>query len=160
MRSPLSKLLVVVNGSESSIGAARYAISLAKAYRCSICAVYVVDTATIRQLAISRIFVPDESKEYESSLEGSGRRLLGYVSELAEADGLKAETVMRKGAIPAEVIGLAEEIGADCIVIGETERKSAFKDALMDVYMEIASNSPCPVLVVRGKHAAGPFQES
>jgi nucleotide-binding universal stress UspA family protein len=118
MRSPLSKLLVVVNGSESSIGAARYAISLAKAYRCSICAVYVVDTATIRQLAISRIFVPDE------------------------------------------VIGLAEEIGADCIVIGETERKSAFKDALMDVYMEIASNSPCPVLVVRGKHAAGPFQES
>ena len=150
MRSPLSKLLVVVNGSESSIGAARYAISLAKAYHSSVCAVYVVDTATIRQLAISRIFVPDESAEYESSLEGSGRRLLGYVTELAGAEGIKAEVVLRKGAIPAEVIALAEEMDVDCIVIGETEHKSAFKDVLLDVYMEIARGSPCPVLVVRG----------
>lgn len=160
MRSPLSKLLVVVNGSESSIGAARYAISLAKAYRSSVCAVYVVDTATIKQLAISRIFVPDESDEYEASLEGSGRRLLGYVTELAEAEGVKVDVVMRKGAIPAEVIGLAEEIEADCIVIGETERKTTFKDVLLDVYMEIASNSPCPVLVVRGKRTAGPYRDS
>jgi nucleotide-binding universal stress UspA family protein len=160
MRSPLSKLLVVVNGSESSIGAARYAISLAKAYHSSVCAVYVVDTATIRQLAISRIFVPDESAEYEASLEGSGRRLLGYVTELATAQGVKADVVMRKGAIPAEVIGLAEEIEADCIVIGETEKKAAFKDVLMDVYMEIARNSPCPVLVVRGSQSSRAYKDS
>jgi nucleotide-binding universal stress UspA family protein len=154
MRSPLSKLLVVVNGSESSIGAARYAISLAKAYRCAVSAVYVVDTATIRQLAISRIFVPDESAEYEASLEESGRRLLGYVTELAESEGVKAEVVTRKGAIPAEVVTLADEMDADCILIGEAERKSPFKDVLMDVYLEIVRNSPCPVLIVRGKRAS------
>ena len=72
MNEPLRKLLVVVNGSESSIGAVKYAIALAKAYGSKVVAAYVVDTATIRQLALSRIFVPDESAEYEESLEGLG----------------------------------------------------------------------------------------
>lgn len=160
MRSPLSKLLVVVNGSESSIGAAKYAIALAKAYGSSVTAVYVVDTATIRQLALSRIFVPDESVEYEESLEESGKRLLAYVNELAGSEGVTAEVVMRKGAITAEIIALAEEIEADCIVLGESGHKSRFKDVLTDVYLEIARNSSCPVLFVKCRQAEKAFRAS
>ena len=54
MTKPLfSNILVAVSGSDASIHAAKYAIIMAKQYRCRLSAVYVVDTATIRQLTLS-----------------------------------------------------------------------------------------------------------
>ncbi len=153
MRGPLSRLLVVVNGSESSIAGARYALELAKAYGCEMTMVYVVDTATIKQLALSRIFVPDEGAEYESSLERSGQRILAYMLELAQTQKVQVEVVLRKGAVPAEVIALAEELEAGAILIGGADRKSQVRDSLADVYLEIVRNAPCPVLIVKGRAA-------
>jgi nucleotide-binding universal stress UspA family protein len=149
----LSKVLVVVNGSESSIAAVKYALALGKNYGAKVMAVYVVDTATIRQLALSRIFVPDESAEYETSLEASGRRILSYVGELAANVKIEVETMLRKGAIAGEVIALAEDIGSDCILLGESDHASRFRDLLMDVNVEIARGAPCSVLLVKGKQA-------
>lgn len=153
MRGPLSRLLVVVNGSESSICAARYALEMAADYGSQVTMVYVVDSATIKQLTLSRIFVPDESAEYESSLERSGKRILAYMQELAAGRKLEISTVLRRGAVPAEVIALAEEIEAGAILIGGSDRKSQFKDVLADVHSEIVRNAPCPVLVVKGRAA-------
>lgn len=158
MKGPLSKALVVVNGSESSVHAARYALCLAKAYGTEVSAVYVVDTATIRQLALSRIFVPDESQEYEESLEASGRRLLAFVKELGAQLGVEVETVLRKGAIPVEVISCAEESGADCILIGQSEHGTPFRDTHVDTYLEIAKNATCALLIVKGKQAEQKFR--
>jgi nucleotide-binding universal stress UspA family protein len=151
MREPLSRLLVVVNGSESSIGAARYALELAAAYESQVTMVYVVDTATIKQLALSRIFVPDESVEYEESLERSGRRILAYMQELAAARKIEVSTTLRRGAVPGEVVALADELGAGAIILGGTDRKNQFKDALLDVYSEIVRNAPCPVMIIKGR---------
>lgn len=158
MSNPLSNLLVVVNGSESSVGAVKYAVALGKAYGCKVTAAYVVDTATIRQLALSRIFVPDESAEYEESLEGSGRRILSYAAELAQSAKVPAETLLLKGAIAGEIIKAAEERNADCILLGGSDRNSQFKSVLMDVYLEIVRNAPCPVIVVKGKQAEELFR--
>lgn len=153
MRGPLSRLLVVVNGSESSIGAARYALELAAAYESQVTMVYVVDTATIKQLALSRIFVPDESAEYEDSLERSGRRILAYMQELAAARKIEVSTTLRRGAVPGEVVALADELGVGAILLGGTDRKNQFKDALLDVYGEIVRNAPCPVMIIKGRAA-------
>jgi nucleotide-binding universal stress UspA family protein len=158
MNKPLSNLLVVVNGSESSVGAVKYALALGKAYDSKVTAAYVVDTATIRQLSLSRIFVPDESAEYEESLEGSGRRILAYALELAQAAKVPTESLLLKGAIAGEIIKAAEDRKADCILIGGSERNSQFKSVLMDVYLEIVRNSPCPVLVVKGPQAEELFR--
>lgn len=153
MKGPFSKLLVLINGSESSVSAARYAAALAKAYRSELLAVYVVDTASLRQLLLSRIFVPDESAEYEERLEESGARLLNYATDIAKEAGLPMETRMLKGAIAGEVVRAADEFGADCIVLGGWDRGSNLRDVLMDSYREIMRSSPCPVLVVRGPRA-------
>jgi len=153
MKGPLAELLVVVNGAESSIEAAKFAMAMARAYASRVTAVYVVDTATIRQLALSRIFVPDEGEEYERSLEETGRRYLSYVEELAKEKRFHVQTRLLKGAIAGEVVKAAAESGADCVVIGGGDSGSAYRDAILESYREILKNSPCPVLVVRGRKA-------
>jgi nucleotide-binding universal stress UspA family protein len=74
MKPLIQNVLVAISGSDASINAAKYAIVLARQYRCSLTAVYVVDTATLRQLVITNIFIEDESEDYEKSLEENGRR--------------------------------------------------------------------------------------
>ncbi len=79
MKPIISNIVTAVTGSDASIMAAKYAIVMAKLYRCRLSAVYVVDTATIKQLTLSRIFIQEESVEYEKSLEANGERYLAFV---------------------------------------------------------------------------------
>ena len=85
MKPLISNIVTGITGSNASILAAKYAIVLAKLYRCRLTAVYVVDTATIKQLALTKIFIQEESIEYEKSLEANGERYLSFVEELAHA---------------------------------------------------------------------------
>jgi len=96
MIKPLfSNIVVAISGSDASILAAKYAIVMAKIYRCRISAVYVVDTATIKQLTLHRIFIQEESQEYEKSLQDNGDRYLTFVEELASSKGIKIEREIR-----------------------------------------------------------------
>lgn len=149
MKALFQTVVVAVSGSEASIGAAKYGIAMAKLYRCRLVAVYVVDTATLRELLISKIFVEDESFEYEKSLEDNGHRYLNYVEELARKKGVAVEKVLRRGAVSTEVIGAAEECEADVILLGGFEEKGSFRDALSRQHREILKNSKCSILVVK-----------
>jgi len=57
------KVLILMNGSESSVHAVQYGILMSKLYHCTLKAVYVVDTATLKQLTLTKIFVIEESSE-------------------------------------------------------------------------------------------------
>ncbi len=150
MIKPLFKnVLVMVNGTEASINAVRYAILMAKLYQCEVRAVYVVDMATIRQLSLNRIFVEDESREYERSLEQNGQRYLSFVEQLGKEKGVKVETELRSGAIWSEVVALAEERKADLILLGGTESTQSDKDVLSSTHKSILVNARCSVLVVK-----------
>ncbi len=149
MKALFQTIVVAVSGSEASIGAAKYGIVMAKQYRCRLVAVYVVDTATLRELLISKIFVEDESFEYEKSLEENGQRYLNYVEELAQKKGVEVEKVLRKGAVSIEVIGAAEEFEADLILLGGFEEKGSYRDVLSRQHREILKNSKCSILVVK-----------
>lgn len=155
----LSNLLVVVNGSDASIGAAKYAVALAKAVGSSVAAAYVVDTATIRQLAMSRIFVDEESQEYERSLAETGKRYLSYVEEIGRSKGISIRTSLLKGSVAGEIVKLADELHVDCIVVGRAwEQESGMRDAIRESNREIVKTSPCSVLVVHGAEAEAVFK--
>ena len=100
MKPMFQTVVIAVSGSEASVNAARYAIVLAKQYRCRLVAINVVDTATLKELLLSRIFVEDESFEYEHSLEENGQRYLNYIEELAARKGVAVEKVMRMFSVP------------------------------------------------------------
>jgi nucleotide-binding universal stress UspA family protein len=149
MKALFQTVVVAVSGSEASINASKYAIVLAKQYRCRLVAVNVIDTATLKELLLSRIFVEEESFEYERSLEENGQRYLNYVEELAGRKGVAIEKVMRKGAVFSEIISAAEEKEADLIILGGFEEKSGTRDVLSRQRREILRNAKCSVLVVK-----------
>jgi nucleotide-binding universal stress UspA family protein len=149
MKPLISNIVVVVTGSDASILAAKYAIVMAKNYRCRLTAVYVVDTATIRQLTLSKIFIQEESQEYEKSLQANGERYLSFVEELARAKGVKAEREIRRGAVYTEILAAADEKKADLVVLGGWEKDRSARDIISHSHREIMVNAKCSVLLVK-----------
>ena len=150
MMKPLfTNIVVAISGSDASILAAKYAIVMAKAFRCRLSAVYVVDTATIRQLTLSRIFIQEESQEYQKSLEANGDRYLSFVEELALAKGIKIEREIRRGAVYTEILAVADEKKADLIILGGWEKDRSPRDIISHSHREIMINAKCSVLLVK-----------
>ncbi|GHU17990.1 universal stress protein [Spirochaetia bacterium] len=149
MKALISNIVVVITGSDASILAAKYAIVMAKAYRCRVTAVYVVDIATIRQLTLSKIFIQEESQDYEKSLEANGDRYLAFVEELAHAKGVKIEREIRRGAVYTEILTVADEKKADLIVMGGWEKDRSARDIISHTHREIMVSAKCSVLLVK-----------
>jgi len=149
MKPLISNIVTAVTGTDASILAAKYAIVMAKTYNCKLSAVYVVDTATIKQLTLSKIFLPEEGAEYERSLEANGGRYLTFVEELAAAKGVKIEKITRKGAIYTEILAAADEKKADLILLGGWEKDTKTKDIIGHSHREIMANSKCSVVLVK-----------
>jgi nucleotide-binding universal stress UspA family protein len=122
---------------------------MAKQYRCRLTAVYVVDTATLKHLMMTRIFVQEESAEYERSLEANGNRYLAFIEELASVKGVRIERELRHGAIFTEILAVADEKKADCILLGGWEKDRHARDIISQAHREILVNSNCSVLIVK-----------
>ena len=153
VRPIISNIVVGISGSGASVHAAKYAIMLAKQHKCRLTAVYVVDTATIKQLTIGKIFVSEESREFEESLTVNGERYLSFVDELAKAKGVKIEKELRSGAVWTEILEAADSKKADLVILGGWEKGRNVKDIISHVHHEILLHSKCSVLVVKEPEA-------
>jgi nucleotide-binding universal stress UspA family protein len=149
MKSIIQNILVAISGSDASINAAKYALVLARQFKCSLTAVYVIDTATLRQLVITNIFLEDESEDYEKSLMDNGHRYLNYIQELAAQKGVKIETALRKGAVFTEILREAEQKSCDLIILGGWEKDRKDRDIISESHKEILMNAKCSVLVAK-----------
>ncbi|WP_294430631.1 universal stress protein [uncultured Treponema sp.] len=156
MIKPLfQKIIVAVNGSEQSIHAAMYGILMAKQYKCELKAIYVVDTSTLKQLTMSRIFLEEESLHYEQRLCDDGNRYLKYLTNLAKEKEVKMQTELKKGSVWSEVIKTADDFGANLILLGGKElhgelvQNSIRHDKISSINAEIIGSALCNVLVVR-----------
>ena len=148
-KSLFSNILVAINGSDASILAAKYAIVLAKTYHCRLSAVYVVDTATIRKLTLSKIFIQEESQEYERGLKANGERYLSFVEELARAKGVKIEREIRRGAVYTEILAVADQKKADLIVMGGWEKDRSPRDIFSHSIRETMIYAKCSVILAK-----------
>jgi len=144
-----NSIVVAINGSDASILAAKYAIVLAKSCNCKLSAVYVVDTATIRQLTLSKILIKEESQDYEKSLQANGYRYLLFVEELAKAKNVPIEKIIRHGAVYTEILSVADEKKADLILLGAWERDRNPRDIISHSHREIMIHAKCSVLLVK-----------
>jgi nucleotide-binding universal stress UspA family protein len=149
MKPLINNIVIAVTGTDASVLAAKYAIVMAKQYNCKLTAVYVVDTATIKMLTLSKIFIQEEGAEYEKNLENNGERYLAYVEELARAKGVKAERVIRKGAIFTEILKAADEKKAELILLGGWEKDTKTRDIIGHSHREIMANAKCSVMLVK-----------
>jgi nucleotide-binding universal stress UspA family protein len=145
----LKNALLVISGTEASVNAARYAIMFCKEMNINLYVLYVVDTATIKELALSNIFIEEESKEYEKSLEADGEKYLSMTEELALAKKLKINKILKKGMISSEILDTSREIRADIIILGEWQESKSRRDLISQESRYVIANSEVSVIVVK-----------
>ena len=156
------RILLAVDGSDEAILASKLAIMLAKRMEASLTALYIVDTATIKELLLSRIFIDEESKEYETSLEENGKKYLHFVDELAVSKKLKIETVLERGSIYGKILEVGMEKRADLIVVGGRKRgakQGESRDLLTSEYARVLKEAQIPVLFAKGDEIEQSFSK-
>jgi nucleotide-binding universal stress UspA family protein len=159
MKQIVKKLLVAVSGSDSSINAAKYSIMLAKTFKFEIVLVYVVDTFTLKELLLSKIFIEEESREFEKNMVANGDRYLAYVEDLAAGKGVKVEKKLKTGNIAAMILETSEEVDADMIILGGWDVNRSKRDLVSKSHMEVLLDSKHPVLIVKEEEIESFFKK-
>lgn len=152
-------VLVYIDGSDTCITAAQYAIFLARSLARPLTAIYVVDTKVLGDLIKSRIFVRTEADDYEYDLRQDGKRYLAYVEQLARAKGLACETHILTGEVNLEVVRVAEELDAELLVLNELEPHRSRRDSHFDEKERILRRARCTVVVAKDEEKVARLYE-
>ncbi len=140
----IQKILVPTDGSDYSMRAAEYAISIAKVHDAQIVVAYVVDEVVIDQFSK----VP-ERDAVEAELKNDGQRFIHYAAGLAEKEGVKSTSMLVKGRPFEQIVNLAKSFDVDLIVMGTYGRRGAERILMGSVAERVIEYSLCPVFVVK-----------
>jgi nucleotide-binding universal stress UspA family protein len=141
----IRRMLVPSDGSEGSMGAARYAAGLAKHFDARVTVLHVVEMPRIPDY----FFRMKESEIRDEFIEG-GKAVLGLTQKVFVQSGIPADVELREGRAGDVISRVASEGGFDLIVIGSRGVGLAESMLLGSVSEQVVRKAPCPVLIIRG----------
>ncbi|MGC2668261.1 MAG: universal stress protein [Candidatus Nitrosopolaris sp.] len=139
----ISKILVAIDGSDESMDAADYAISISKKYNAELYALHVIR-------ADVDLFGPHETSEFMTRMRNEGEKYLNKVKLNANEINIQIKTeIISSINIAGGIVDYAEENNIDLIVIG-TRGRSGFKKLLLgSVASHVVMYAHCPVMAVK-----------
>lgn len=139
-----SKIIVAVDGSESSLNAADFAISLAARDNAELTLLTIIHTA----LGLGHAGKPEEWHKNERM---KAEELFRKIKKQGENRGIacKENIIETHMSVDGAVVNYAEEQNADLIVIGTSGMSELRKMLLGGVVTGVVRYSTCPVLVVK-----------
>jgi nucleotide-binding universal stress UspA family protein len=141
-------VLLATDGSKDAELATTTALDLANSTSSELHIVLVAEEAYAYVDPSGYPFFTDAELEHE--LEQQARmRLDAEVEKIRSAGGAVAEAHLRVGAAPAEIVDLAEDIGAGLIVMGSRGLGGIRRALMGSVSDSVVRHAHCPVLVVR-----------
>jgi nucleotide-binding universal stress UspA family protein len=144
------KILVPVDGSETSTRGLNEAIRLAKTHGGELRLVHIVNEF-ILDVTYSPGLYPQNLIE---SLRAGGKAILDTAQTAAQHAGIKAECVMLEsiGGVPADfILAQAKEWKADLIVMGTHGRRGLLRLALGSNADLVVRGATMPVMLIRAK---------
>lgn len=91
-----------------------------------------------------------QGTEYKEALERRSERILGYYSKELSQDGSVTVRPVRREGIPSdEILKLAEEEGADLIILGQSGKRGFDRFITGKVAKYVEANAKVPVLVAQ-----------
>jgi len=132
-------LLVATDGSPAADGALAYAAGLAEEQTGRLVVVHVAELVPGRSAQVVR--APEDDVV---------RRIRGQVASLADA-GIDARFELREAVVGGpsrEIARIAEQVGADLVVIGTVGQTPGVGVLQGSVAQHIAHFAPCPILIV------------
>ena len=138
-----SKILIAIDGSDASMDAADYAISISKQHNAELYALHVIH-------ADVDLFGPHETSEFMTEMRNEGKKYMDKVRLKANEKNIQIKTEFISSTnIAGGIVDYAEENNIDLIVIG-TRGLSGFKKLLLgSVATDVVTYAHCPVMVVK-----------
>jgi nucleotide-binding universal stress UspA family protein len=143
-----ASIVVGTDGSETAREAVARAIGLAAAHGAELRIVSAYEPVPAARLS-------EESQEVPADLQWAinpREDVDGTLREAAAtawAGGVKAETYARRGDPADAILDVAEEQGADLIVVGNKGMTGARRFLLGSVPNRVSHHAPCSVLIIR-----------
>jgi nucleotide-binding universal stress UspA family protein len=150
----INKILLGIDGSDSSFNAANYAIDLSKKFNSEIIILSIVpskvhhgDSSGVFGMVTHSYF-----NDYKKEAEKWFKEIMNQVANEENFDTdkkIKTDVITTPFSIAASLLNYAEERNVDLIIIG-TRGKSGIKKMLLgSVASDVVTYSYCPVLVIK-----------
>jgi nucleotide-binding universal stress UspA family protein len=147
------KMLVCVDGSESSMKAADYAVMLAKQNGAQVIALHVI----VSQLGYAYstgtfgLVTPNTINDMLEKSKQEAQRWFDEIGKNAAANGVKllTEVVASPTSTVPAIVNYAENNKVDLIVVGTRGRSGFTKLLLGSVASGVVTYASCPVMVVK-----------
>jgi nucleotide-binding universal stress UspA family protein len=148
------KIVVGIDGSDESMKAAEYAISVAKMYDAELIAInfltsdigYVYSSPGVESppLTIGEIIslAEDEAKKWFDQIKDTAN---------AKRVRLKTELIVAKKSVLSTMLEYIEEQNISLVVVGTRGRSGVKRMLLGSIASGLVTYSPCPVLVIKQK---------
>jgi nucleotide-binding universal stress UspA family protein len=141
-------IVVGTDGSETATQAVRQAVELAKGIGAKVELVSAYAPVSDQRLREERTEVPDDLQWMVNPREDVDATLKS-AAEMAKADGVNVETYARQGDPADAILDVAEEQGADLIIVGNKGMTGAKRFLLGSVPNKVSHHAPCSVLIIR-----------
>jgi nucleotide-binding universal stress UspA family protein len=135
-------ILVATDGSGPANRAVTHALEQAEQAEATLHAIFVVDTDQYSEPALSSLEIQT------NEIEDWGHQELGEVTERGDSLGVEVVTKCCHGKPHLEIIGYADEIDADLVVLGYQGHSHENMEQIGSVTDRVVQNAGRPVLVV------------
>src|SRR3954453_3733708 len=143
-------IVVGTDGSETASVAVARAVELAKQNSATL---HVVNAA--RLVSMSHVASAAAAgaptfdvENVNRGIEAEGRTICDHAVDHAKQAGVKCETHVVSGDASDALITVAEEVGADLIVVGNRGMTGARRFVLGSVPNKVAHHAPCSILII------------
>jgi nucleotide-binding universal stress UspA family protein len=143
-------IIVGTDGSDTAAVAVEHATRLAASTGATLHIVHVYQTVSTGQIAMAAT-AGAATGDFEEANAGSAadsERICQRAATNAQREGVKVETHARPGDAGDVLVGIAEEVGADLLVIGNRGMSGVRRFVLGSVPNKVSHHCPCSLLIV------------
>jgi nucleotide-binding universal stress UspA family protein len=148
MRAMFGSIVVGTDGSDTAKEAVRQATELAKALNAQVHVVSAYEPVPEGRLRLERQDVPPDL-EWSINPREDVESTLNQAAEGIQGAGVTVQTFAREGDPADAILDVAEETGADLIVVGNKGMTGAKRFLLGSVPNKVSHHAPCSVLIIR-----------
>jgi len=142
-------IVVGTDGSETAAVAVERAFEIAAIAGGTVHVVHAHHLVSVAQLASSATYgAPNfDIDNVNKGIEAQSRSVVEHVAQRAERQGVKCETHLRDDDAAHALISVAEQVGADLLVVGN-RGMSGVRRMLGSVPNKVSHHCPCDLLIV------------
>lgn len=144
--SSFHKILVPVDFSACGREALRYGVELTSRYDAELHLLHVLD---IRYAGADYVMGLPNFQGFEEEMRRHAEAEMEKLASAPDLEGRSVQSSLREGIPSQEILSMAEEIGADLIVMGTHGRTGLEHLVLGSTAERVVRMAPCPVLTVR-----------